>query len=292
MNETTRRLRLSSTLGFVVLLAIALPGGRAGEPPAVSSDAGDILLIVRGDDIGMAQAINEACIQCYKEGIERSVELVVPGPWFLDAVRLLKENPNLDVGVHLTLTCEWDGVKWRPLTAVPSLVDENGYFHPTTPGFLKAQPRLEEVERELRAQIELAKKHVAQVSHLSAHMGTATASPELRSLVQRLAAEYALPLEAEGVGHVRWGRGATAAEREAALVDALEKLQPGRWLLIEHPGYDTPEMRAIGHRGNEDVAVARAAVTSAFTSPRVKQVIQRRGIQLASYASLQAESRR
>jgi predicted glycoside hydrolase/deacetylase ChbG (UPF0249 family) len=260
----------------------------AAESRQVSA-ANDIQLIVRGDDIGMAQAINEACIKCYREGIERSVEIVVPGPWFLDAVRLLKENPGLDVGVHLTLTCEWDGVKWRPLTAAPTLVDDNGHFHPTTSGFLRAQPRLEDVEQELRAQITLAKKHIPQVSHLSAHMGTATASPALRSLVQRLATEYNLPLEIEAAGRVRWNAGATAAERESTLVDALENLQPGRWLLVEHPGLETPEMRNIQHPGNNDVAAVRAAVTAAFTSPRVQEVIQRRGIKLVSYADLQAK---
>jgi len=295
MKKTGRQFPTSVWLGCTLLLASWPPAVRAAEQPAAAPDADGILLIVRGDDIGMAQAINAACIQCYREGIERSVEIVVPGPWFLDAVRLLKEHPGLDVGVHLTLTSEWDGVKWRPLTAAPSLVDENGYFYPTTsqrPGtakassFLGGKPRVDEVERELRAQIELARKHLPQVSHLSAHMGTAVASPELRAMVQRLAVEYRLPLEAEGVGRVRWGQGTTAAEKEAALVDALEKLTPGRWLLIEHPGLNTPEMQAIGHPGNDDVASARAAVTSAFTSPRVKEIIQRRGIQLISYADL------
>lgn len=100
--------------------------------PTARADDGEIQLLVRADDMGVAQAVNEACIQSYREGIVRSVEVIVPGPWFLDAVRLLQENPELDVGVHLALTSEWERVKWRPLTHAPSLVDADGYFRPMT----------------------------------------------------------------------------------------------------------------------------------------------------------------
>src|SRR5262245_64767970 len=93
---------------------------------------GEIRLLVRADDMGVAQSVNEACIKSCKEGIARSVEVIVPGPWFLDAVRLLKENQDIDVGVHLALTSEWERVKWRPLTNAPSLVDADGYFRPMT----------------------------------------------------------------------------------------------------------------------------------------------------------------
>src|SRR5690348_3545629 len=87
-------------------------------------------LIVRGDDMGFAHAGNEALIKCYKEGIERSVEVIVPSPWFPEAVKMLATEPGLDIGVHLTLTSEWENVKWRPLTDCPSLTDSSGYFYP------------------------------------------------------------------------------------------------------------------------------------------------------------------
>src|SRR5215471_5353577 len=130
---------------------------------------GEIRLLVRGDDMGVAQSVNEACIHSARDGIVRSVEVIVPGPWFLDAVRLLKENPDLDVGVHLCLTSEWERVKWRPLTRGASLADENGYFFPMTgkradfppnTSFLDAKPKPDEVEAELRGQIEMLKKHI------------------------------------------------------------------------------------------------------------------------------------
>jgi CubicO group peptidase (beta-lactamase class C family)/predicted glycoside hydrolase/deacetylase ChbG (UPF0249 family) len=270
--------------------------GQSGAPRP--ERAGEIRLLVRADDMGVAQSVNEACIKSYKDGIARSVEVIVPGPWFLDAVRLLKENPGLDVGVHLALTSEWERVKWGPLTNAPSLVDANGYFRPMTKqqpdfppdtGFLDANPNIGEVERELRAQIETARRHLGkQVTHLSSHMGAARATPELLALTERLAGEYGLRMEDTGVKSAGsfGNNSATGDQRERALVDLLEKLQPGQWLLVEHPGLDTPEMRSIGHKGYENVAADRAGVTQAFTSAKVKEVIVRHKIKLIGYVDL------
>ncbi len=283
---------------YLTLTALAV----APFAPPAPAQEGEIRLLVRADDMGSAQAINEACVKAYREGIVKSVELMVPGAWFLDAVRLLKENPGLDVGVHLTLTSEWERVKWRPLTPAPSLVDANGYFHPTTTqrpdfpagtGFLEAQPNLDEVEHELRAQIEAARRHLGrQVTHVSAHMFTAVATPELRAITVRLAKEHGLRLEDDGVKFAgEFGAyTATAKERETALVNLLRQLPPGQWLLVEHPGLDTPEMRQMGHKGYEMVASHRDGVTRAFTSAKVKGVIARRHIKLLSYGDLAGTS--
>lgn len=273
---------------FAVLLLICLTQRVAAD------DGKTIRLIVRGDDIGSSQAANEACIRCFREGIVRSVEVMASAPWFNQAARMLRENPGLDVGVHLTLTSEWENLKWGPLTEAPSLVDAQGHFFPTTSqrgdfpphtGFLEARPKLEEVERELRAQIELARRELPRVTHLSSHMGTPTATAELKQLVTRLAAEYRLPLEAPGVQYApSFGGSMVSADKKIDnLVSLLEKLAGGTWVIIEHPGLDTPEMRAIGHKGYEQVAEDRAGVTAAFTSDRVKEVIQRRQIELVSY---------
>jgi len=266
---------------------------------ALTSQAqdGEIRLLVRGDDMGVAQSVNEACIRTAREGIVRSVEVIVPGSWFLDAVRLLKEDPALDVGVHLTLTSEWERVKWRPLTHAPSLVDADGYFRPMTSqrpgfppdtGFLDAKPKPEEVERELRAQIEMARRHLGKrVSHVSSHMGSAVANPELRAITEKLAREYGLRLAAPQRPPGEWsGNSLTADQKEQALVKLLEALGPGTWMIVEHPAFDTPEMRNIGHKGYENVAADRAGVTHAFTSARVKEVIARRNIKLISYAEV------
>src|SRR5882672_6702073 len=201
-------------------------------------DKGEIRLLVRADDMGVALGVNEACIRSVKEGIARSVEVIVPGPWFLDAVRRLQENPEIDVGIHLCLTSEWERVKWRPLSGPSSLTDKDGYFYPMTrqrkdfppdTGLFDMKPKAEDIEREFRLQIETLKKHIPRISHASAHMGAATGTPE-----------------AKGSKGVRTWAGSqkTPEEKEAGLVAAIEKLEPGTWLIVEHPGMDTEEMRA------------------------------------------------
>lgn len=285
---------------FCCVLAALLVIGFSNGAFSGDNDQGqdrEIRLIVRGDDMGSAHAANVACVKSYREGIMRTVEVMVPCPWFNEAVKMLKETPELDVGVHLTLTSEWEFYKWGPLTQSPSLVDEQGHFFPSTSqrrdfppntGFLQAKPKIEEVEKELRAQIELAKEKITNVSHLTCHMGTPYSTPELRAVVDKLSREYKLPVGAEGAKGIGWSgmSRATPEEKEAALVKILENLKPGLWLFVEHPGVDTPEMQGIGHLGYQQVAIDREGVTRAFTSPKVKEVIQRRGIKLISYADL------
>ena len=88
----------------VVFFASAFASCHA-EPPR---------LIVRGDDMGFSHAGNEALIRCFTHGIETSIEVIVPSPWFPEAINMLAEHPGVDVGVHLALTSEWDNIKWRP----------------------------------------------------------------------------------------------------------------------------------------------------------------------------------
>jgi predicted glycoside hydrolase/deacetylase ChbG (UPF0249 family) len=171
-------------MALLVLLCTTFAARAQAQPAPAAARAGDlearkpIRLLVRADDMGAAQAMNTGCIEAVREGIARSVEVIVPGPWFLDAVRRIEEAGGVDVGVHLTLTSEWDRAKWRPLTHAPSLVDADGYFHATTAAFLAGEPKLAEVERELRAQIEAARRHLGdRVTHVSAHMGAAAATP-------------------------------------------------------------------------------------------------------------------
>jgi len=280
-------------LCWALAAIVAAAGATAALPPAGPA-GGAIKLVVRADDIGSCHTANLACIRCFREGIARSVEVQTVCPWFNEAARMLRENPGFDVGVHLTLTSEWENYKWGPLTQAPSLVDEQGHFYPMTSqradfpprtGFLECGWKIDEVEKELRAQIELAKKEIPQVSHLSSHMGTPTSTPQLRDLVARLAEEYKLPIETPGAKYLPWAADskASAQEREAALIKALEEIGPGTWIVVEHPGADTEEMRGIGHKGYWEVASHRDGVTKSFCSPKVKEVIQRRGIQLVSY---------
>jgi predicted glycoside hydrolase/deacetylase ChbG (UPF0249 family) len=88
----------------------------AGVAVAAATPVDEIRLIVQGDDMGAAHAIDTGTIRAYKDGIVRTTNVIVPGPWLLESVALLNENPGLDVGIHLALTSEWSLVKWRPLT--------------------------------------------------------------------------------------------------------------------------------------------------------------------------------
>jgi predicted glycoside hydrolase/deacetylase ChbG (UPF0249 family) len=276
-------------------LALATLAGLTSRAPAAEQA---IRLVVRGDDMGSCQASNEAVVRCFRDGVMRDVELMAVGPWFPEAARLLRENPGLDVGLHLALTSEWDDVKWRPLTAAPSLVEGTGFFFPMIwPGpsygkerALREQPwKLGEIERELRAQIELTRREVPQLSHLSDHMGFQSLGPEVGALVKRLADEYGLDIDAEALGakHVGWdGKPTTSAQKVESFVRVLEGLAPGTWVFVDHPALDTPEMRAVGHVGYETVALDRQGVTDAWTSPAAKEVVRRRGIELIGYRDL------
>ncbi len=253
-----------------------------------------IHLLVRADDMGCSNSVNRACIDSYKNGIARSVEIMPSTPWFFQAVEMLKDTPEYDAGVHLTLTSEWDLLKWGPLTQSPTLVDPNGHFFPRTgygdnTGFLSNHPSMAEVENELRAQIELAQEHIPQVTHLSAHMGTATANNSLKQLVNRLAKEYNLPIEFPTLQRVKkpdtW-KTTTGLAREKVFLEIIEDLEPGYWLFVEHPGYNTHEMRGMGHPGYENVAQDRTAVTRVFTSGRVQEALKKMGIELISYKDL------
>lgn len=277
----------------ISLVLVSLVGALVLQPGQT-----EIRLIIKGDDIGAAHGINVATIDAYKRGVLTTTDVIVPGPWFPEAVRLVNENPGLDVGVHLALTSEWENVKWRPLTSAPSIVDPDGYFFPMVqprPGFppttsLKESAwKIDEIERELRAQLDSAKRHLPQATYTWNHMGFTSVSPDLDKLVARLSKEYGLVVPSD-LG-IQWLRGVydskdSGAVKADKLAAKLETLGPGLWEHIDHAATDDPEMRAYGHRGYEWVAADRSAVLAAWTSPKVRDVITRRGIKLTSYRDL------
>lgn len=259
-------------------------------PQQDSNQDSMIKLIVRGDDMGFCHATNVACIISYKEGILRSVEVMVPGPWFLDAVKMINENPGLDVGVHLTLTSEWQNLKWGPVTGAAGLRDSDGYFFSNVQDLQKAKPEPEIVEKELRAQIELAMKHIPNLTHFSDHMGASTCRPEYTRIVKKLSEEYGLPFILEGAHEEIGFWDVPAEDKEDFLADTLRNLKPGLWIIYCHPGLDTPETQGITsvdkHLSNEFMAEYRAAVTEALTSERLRDLVRQEGIQLVSYGDI------
>ncbi|MCX7666751.1 MAG: serine hydrolase [Gemmataceae bacterium] len=260
-------------------------------------------LIVRGDDMGFSHSGNQGIMKCALEGIQTSIEVIVPSPWFPEAVKLLKEHPKLDVGIHIALSSEWDNLKWRPITNAPSLRDPDGYFYPMIfpnknypKRSLKENDwKLEDIEKEVRAQIELGKKHLPQISHISAHMGCDRLSNEVTQLFKKLAKEYQLDIHPDelGVKYVGYaGKHGTFAEKQESFLKMLDTLEAGKtYLFVEHPAIDSPELRAIHHVGYENVAADRQGVTDLWTDPRIKKAIQTKGIQLISYRDLKPLSK-
>lgn len=279
---------MKKNLLFVSLLNTMLIA--SAQPPA--------RLLVRGDDMGFSHSGNMALIKSWKEGIEQSIEVIVPSPWFPEAVKLLHANKGVDVGIHLSLTSEWENVKWRPLTVCPSITDSNGYFFPMVfpnkdyPGksISEHEWKLDEIEKEFRAQIELGLKRLPFISHLSAHMGCTHLGPQVTELAEKLANEYHLTLEPSNGSVIRAGfvgRHETSAEKVTAFIAMVDTLQKGKtYLFVEHPGINNEELKAIFHIGYENVATDRQGVTDVYTSEKVKAAIRRRGIKLISYADL------
>lgn len=259
-------------------------------------------LIVRGDDMGFSHSGNLALIKCAKEGIQTSIEIIVPSPWFPEAVKFLKENPTLDVGIHLALTAEWDNVKWRPLTDCPGLRTTDGYFFPMVfpnanypkLSIKENNPTIEDIEKELRAQIETALRNLpGRISHFSAHMGCTWLSDETKALEKKLAKEYNIEitdmeLGALGVSYAPFeGPHVTKEEKISSFIKMLRKLEKGKtYMFVEHPGFDNDELRAISHIGYENVASDRQGVTDLYTSDEVKKEIRKLEIQLISYKDL------
>lgn len=260
-----------------------------------------IKILVRADDMGASRSVNFAAIESYEKGIARSVEVIVPGPWFEEAAALLRDRPDLDVGIHLTLTSEWSGMKWRPITHCLSITDADGYFFPfvwkndkspESPYITGVSWDIGEIERELRAQIELGMKRIPQVTHLSEHMGCLSFSEEAKKLLEKLAAEYNLSVDLSHVSQFpRWsGSEIPASTKVENLRAQLERLPAGDYLLVEHPAYDDRETQGLGHVGYENVAEDRAGVLKAFTDPKVREIVATRGIQLKSYRDFKRRS--
>jgi len=157
------------------------------------SATGHKQVVIHEDDVGMTHGANTAFAELSALGTCTSGSVMVPCPWFPEAVEMAAKNPSLDLGIHLTLTSEKKPYRWRPVTAPPAsarLTDDQGYFFPDVPRARKAAP--EAVEAELRAQIEIARRAGLDFTHFDAHMGTAQ-MPEFVDIFCRLGHEYRVP---------------------------------------------------------------------------------------------------
>lgn len=150
-------------------------------------------VILHADDVGMCHGANQAFLMLARAGAIDCGSVMVPCPWFPEIARAAAADPSLDLGVHLTLTSEWVGYRWRPLTGPGrGLTDADGYFHRDVPS-LRAALDVSACEAEMRAQIDTALAADIAVTHLDTHMGAGLV-PELLDITRALAREYAVPL--------------------------------------------------------------------------------------------------
>jgi chitin disaccharide deacetylase len=218
------------------------------------------LVIVNADDLGSCHSANVGVFECLGTGTVTSATLMVPCPWAREASSRYRGE---DVGVHLTVTAEYELYRWGPITHAPSLLGGDGGF-PQTVGDVWDHADLDEVRRECRAQIERAILWGFDVSHLDAHMGTMQMRPEFFDVYLELAMEFGLPLRMLSASVERFAgfpARAVAAEAGAVFTDylrlvpkvgsrhVLEKdiatLRPGVTEFFLHPAVDSAELRSL-----------------------------------------------
>ena len=289
-----------------------MTGVIAGMLSVTASASEPAKLAVRMDDMGAFHSVNNAIMDVYRNGISNSVEVMPVAAWYPEAVKMLRDAPNMDIGIHLAITSEWENAKWRPLTKCTTMVDEAGYFLPMLfpnknyPGqSIKEQGyAIKELEAEFRAQIERVLADLPQTTHLSSHMGSTLVDDDVKALVDRLSKEYNLPCVDNGPGENRGytyarftapdgaygmmpGKHKTLAEKENSFINMLKNLKGGQYyMFVEHPSYNDSEMQTVFHIGYEDVAADRDGVRQLLTSERVKKAIKDYNVELISVADL------
>jgi len=225
------------------------------------------LMIVHADDVAMIHSVNAAFIKTLESGLVNSGSVMVCCPWFPEVVAYAHAHPDSDLGVHLTLTSERTHYRWGPTaprTAVPSLVDKLGYFHQTWTSDTRINPN--EVEIELRAQIEKAYAAGLRPTHLDSHQYRLQMSgQDLFSIFLRLGREYRLPVFVARNWFVQWPYLELSLTQKDIVIDhtitvaseiapeewprfyqhAIENLPTGVTEFVIHPGLDDPELRAF-----------------------------------------------
>lgn len=259
--------------------------------------ADERLLIVNCDDLGMCHSSNEGVYDALRAGFATSATLMVPCPWAREAAARYRGE---DVGVHLTLNAEWELYRWGPITQAPSLLGGDGGF-PRTIQDVWDHADLDEVRRELRAQIERAILWGFDVTHLDSHMGTLQLRPEFFDVYLDLAVEFGLPIRLSGAStqelvgfpfrdladeegviapdHLIYYAGVGVRD---AIAKMLEEMRPGVTEIYAHPATDHPELRAFAPDWQSRVDDHRLLTQDA----EIRKAIDAAGIHLIGWREL------
>ncbi len=273
------------------------------------------VVIFHVDDVGMSHSSNRGAIEALEGGAATSMSLMMPCPWIPEIAHYLREHPQVDAGLHLTLTSEWKPYRWGPLAgraAVPGLVDPEGCLWPSVADVV-GNASAEEVDREMRAQVERAETLGIPITHLDSHMGTLFASPEFLERYVRLGIEKGIPVLMAG-GHLRyvqeqnpdvsfrirevarrvWDAGLpvlddlhTASygwppgEKLERFIELLRGLEPGVTEIIVHASRPTGVFPHI-----TDSSDSRLADLEALLSPELAAVVRQERIILTTWREL------
>jgi predicted glycoside hydrolase/deacetylase ChbG (UPF0249 family) len=248
-----------------------------------------VQLVVQGDDFGMCHAVNTGTVRAFREGVLTQASTMVPCPWFPEAAALALEH-DLPLGIHSTLTCEWDGLRWSPLTAGPSLRGDDGLTcHRTVAGALSADP--DEATDELVAQAERFLAAGLSIGYVDVHMGMSQAGA-----YDAVSSRYGVPFLYPGVpASLSFASIKMLSERGADvkkewLLRHLERIAgvDGVHLLVSHCASDDPELAAMVRPDSPVFAWAREYRVSdldVLTDPDVAAAVEAHGIELVSVAT-------
>ncbi|MCO5240966.1 MAG: polysaccharide deacetylase family protein [Chitinophagaceae bacterium] len=214
---------------FLTLLLLVMIGADGTAQPSTyaerlgwSKNARVVILHV--DDAGMSHDSNEGVMNALDKGAASSFSVMMPCPWVPEIVKYTRSHPLHDGGLHLTLTSEWNNYRWPPLSgkpAVPGLVDAEGAMWPEAEDVVR-YATADEVDREIRAQLDRALAMGFTPTHLDSHMGTLFASEAFLEKYIRLGIEKQIPVMFPGGHNSYLKEELTGKEKEA-----LQKA--GKW---------------------------------------------------------------
>jgi len=252
------------------------------------------LLILNADDLAVSHSEDVASFAALDQKLITSATVMVPCPWFTEVAAYAKAHPDADLGLHLTLTSEWHSYRWGPIASralVPSLVGPDGYFYAGTDEFAK-HAKLNEVETEIRAQVERAKSMGLDPSHLDSHMHALYRTPELFEVFLRVAREYKLPIRMarndqpfQSVLHLMApgdpvpdeifspGENVSPAGWTDYYVNLIKNLQPGVTEIFVHLAHDDAESQAVMVDHPDWGAAWREREFAAVSSPALRKAL-------------------
>lgn len=300
-----------STSAVAILFLISTLNSLMGQSKTIAERLGypadSKLLIIHADDLAVAHSEDAASFDALDKGAVTSASIMVPCPWLTEVADYAKSHPDADLGLHLTLTSEWQTYRWGPVASkdkVPSLLDSSGYLWPETePG--KKHIRADEAEREIRAQIEHALTMGIHPTHLDSHMGMLFERPDLFAAYVKVARDYKLPFlafldpdtpkELSSLispndvlinGVVMAYPGIPTNKWKDFYLNTVKKLKPGITEIIVHLGRDDAELQAITI-GHPDYGSAwRQRDYEVITSPEFKNALEANHVVLVHWRDL------